>query len=455
MKLRNTLFIAALCAVSNLFAGSFSITTGNGYQNKTKDCLVFEKAEQGSITFSTDSLPLRHLVCLKEEMVDGTIKKDTISVGNYILSADSQKVTINNIGANIGYRIVYYNYSYGDSIQESAYSYVVNYQPLTSVKATDSLPCNEMELNFEPVMTYINQYGNSKKLDRELSISYDAYGLRGDVPSIENITCSVSASDNVSLDSIPYTDTKFVVTDLTATKVLKMIQSPISSDTVTNRSVVAFPKISTTAKKIHEADNSQDSTLRFFSSLEEAKNNSERFRHSAPLTLELEGYANDVANHYEWAFASGIMDGEDSFDGVYTYFDKYVNSFVIEEPGLHCIRLWVSNIRDEDTCSHKSYVCFQVTESNIVAPNAFTPNGDGTNDEFRVSYRSIAEFEISIYDQWGRRVYQSNDITQGWDGTYHGKNSSIGTYFYVIKARGTDDTEFLLKGDVNLIRSKK
>ena len=52
-------------------------------------------------------------------------------------------------------------------------------------------------------------------------------------------------------------------------------------------------------------------------------------------------------------------------------------------------------------------------------PNAFTPNGDGINDVFRIygtNVDYITKYNFQIFDRWGQMIFNTNDITQGWDG---------------------------------------
>ncbi len=88
-------------------------------------------------------------------------------------------------------------------------------------------------------------------------------------------------------------------------------------------------------------------------------------------------------------------------------------------------------------------------------PNAFTPNGDGLNDIFRVRFKGdmILE-EFSVYNRFGTRVYYTTIIDQGWDGNWNSVPQELGTYFYYIKAicGNKGDHEIELKGDVTLIR---
>jgi gliding motility-associated-like protein len=92
--------------------------------------------------------------------------------------------------------------------------------------------------------------------------------------------------------------------------------------------------------------------------------------------------------------------------------------------------------------------------SKIFVPNAFTPDGDGINDLFRIRGHNLSDYSIRIYDRWGREVYRSTDITSGWNGKKHnnGKDVPIGTYTYTIRYTVKPDQERYETGAVNLIR---
>jgi gliding motility-associated-like protein len=87
-------------------------------------------------------------------------------------------------------------------------------------------------------------------------------------------------------------------------------------------------------------------------------------------------------------------------------------------------------------------------------PTAFSPNGDQTNDFFGPVYECpIAEFNMTIFNRWGDRVFESNNIEQMWDGTFMGRDMPIGIYTYRISY--TDPykkTEKFLSGKVTLVR---
>jgi gliding motility-associated-like protein len=88
----------------------------------------------------------------------------------------------------------------------------------------------------------------------------------------------------------------------------------------------------------------------------------------------------------------------------------------------------------------------------LVMPNAFTPNGDGVNDVFRVPPGiGVQLSEFVIYDRWGSRVFSSRNVSQGWDGTTDGHPAPAGIYVYLII--GSDlKGPLSAKGTVMLVR---
>jgi len=104
-------------------------------------------------------------------------------------------------------------------------------------------------------------------------------------------------------------------------------------------------------------------------------------------------------------------------------------------PGVYDVSYWLI---DENGCERyyawNQYIT--VTEQVYVwAPNAFTPNGDGTNDIYSVTTRLITELDIMVYDRWGKLLYQSGNLGFEWNGTdIDGQPLPEGVYPYVINA---------------------
>jgi gliding motility-associated-like protein len=103
-------------------------------------------------------------------------------------------------------------------------------------------------------------------------------------------------------------------------------------------------------------------------------------------------------------------------------------------------------------CAKKFTVNVRAQNCNIYLPNAFTPNGDGINDVFRIPQGMPIQLkEFSIFDRWGNSVFNTTERSIGWDGRYKGVFSSPGTYMYIIK--GIANNKMIqLKGTVTLIR---
>jgi gliding motility-associated-like protein len=70
------------------------------------------------------------------------------------------------------------------------------------------------------------------------------------------------------------------------------------------------------------------------------------------------------------------------------------------------------------------------------APNAFTPNDDGTNDVFKIVGPQTRLFELVIWDRWGQEVFRSNNIDEVWTGNKLGGTHYVqdGIYLYRYKA---------------------
>jgi gliding motility-associated-like protein len=89
-------------------------------------------------------------------------------------------------------------------------------------------------------------------------------------------------------------------------------------------------------------------------------------------------------------------------------------------------------------------------------PNAFSPNGDGVNDAFRVFGEDILSLDLRIYDRWGTLLFQTNDPSQGWDGRYKGEALNSGVFLWKAaiegyRRNGKKFTE-VLSGDVTLVK---
>ena len=90
----------------------------------------------------------------------------------------------------------------------------------------------------------------------------------------------------------------------------------------------------------------------------------------------------------------------------------------------------------------------------VVFPSAFTPNGDGLNDQFIPVVLGLFEAEsFKVFNRWGQLVYASNEVAVGWDGTYEGEDEGVGTYVYFLSGKSTSTGKpYFVKGNVVLLR---
>ncbi len=75
---------------------------------------------------------------------------------------------------------------------------------------------------------------------------------------------------------------------------------------------------------------------------------------------------------------------------------------------------------------------------NIFIPKTFSPNEDGINDIFKIQTKSVINFELMVFDQWGGFVYSDNTINLNWNGKVNDKLVDSGAYVYVIKLTTID-----------------
>lgn len=122
-------------------------------------------------------------------------------------------------------------------------------------------------------------------------------------------------------------------------------------------------------------------------------------------------------------------------------------SYMVTEPGVYS--LTASNVCGSSTRE----IHITPGACTLVIPNAFTPNADGHNDQFRVKYpQFIKTFRMSIFDRWGRRVFETANARQGWDGYANGQAQPAGTYVWKIYYHDVLGNDVSRSGTLTLIR---
>lgn len=93
-----------------------------------------------------------------------------------------------------------------------------------------------------------------------------------------------------------------------------------------------------------------------------------------------------------------------------------------------------------------------VEQPALIAPNVFTPNGDGVNELMVFQTNYLSEFQVSVFDRAGRIVFTSNSLANSWDGTTSGGPAPAGVYFYTVTLRYINGLKVTRTGNVTLLR---
>lgn len=133
--------------------------------------------------------------------------------------------------------------------------------------------------------------------------------------------------------------------------------------------------------------------------------------------------------------------GSDTTDNYSDGFDNFTQRYRV--------KAYENNAGGDTTWSNEIFFNF---EPVIWVPNAFTPNDDQLNTKFQIVYGSIKTFELEIFDRWGERMFQTNNIANNWDGTYKDAPCPDGVYIYKLRYTGADNIIKVLMGNITLLR---
>lgn len=99
-------------------------------------------------------------------------------------------------------------------------------------------------------------------------------------------------------------------------------------------------------------------------------------------------------------------------------------------------------------------IVFEDCPCALLLPNAFTPNGDGINDNFRPLHAcDMQDYSMTIFNRYGERIYFSKDPLQGWDGKNKGILLNMGGYVWTVVYTKTSNRQVIQKqGTVLLLR---
>lgn len=140
--------------------------------------------------------------------------------------------------------------------------------------------------------------------------------------------------------------------------------------------------------------------------------------------------------NYSWDFGNGqsIVSSLPYLNSYYSDSGTYLITLTSSIDGL-CAKQWTDTL----------YVLNKEDEGLIV-PNIFTPNGDGTNDNFILDVEKLSNLKFEIYNRWGESIVILDEKSNSWNGKVDNLRVSEGVYFYSYSARTKKGNNITGKG---------
>ncbi|MBR4432937.1 MAG: gliding motility-associated C-terminal domain-containing protein [Bacteroidaceae bacterium] len=197
--------------------------------------------------------------------------------------------------------------------------------------------------------------------------------------------------------------------------------------------------------------------------------------YDAPLTVTFAANPADTTGYivyYEWK----IVKREDNEESTLAVRNDEVTEFTFREGGAgvtYRISLSITyryretGVEGSVEQDEEDMMRFSLRSSSLTVFNAFSPNGDGINDVYRVKTQSLLKFRMAIFNRWGQRIVSGDESTLEkeyqddytyyvcWDGTWHGQTAEDGVYFISIEALGSDGIEYTQRSDINLFTRQR
>jgi gliding motility-associated-like protein len=149
---------------------------------------------------------------------------------------------------------------------------------------------------------------------------------------------------------------------------------------------------------------------------------------------------------YNWYFNTNIV----TYNNTGYQANTKNTNYLFDKAGIYSIALLVKNAWGCTDTITKSITI--EPDFNLYVPNSFTPNEDSTNEIFQAKGTGIKTFKLFVINRWGENIFESNDITKGWDGTYKGQPCKSDVYAWKLRATDVNGKAKDLSGHVTLHR---
>lgn len=352
------------------------------------------------------------------------------------IQVNGDSYTLSNPTGDTGY-IIYDN-------DKTYVFWVIDYSKYTFSISGIRLPnideCDAVELDIDCSAIPIHYYtinGRQETLDRDIILEFNTllWDDKNANYTQENVIKQyASISDKIRVTPPPYCNTYFSITGdrfLDKWKMSERLESPLFSTSA----------VKCHTEAIQATVDSEDIPNRIDADVDGLGG-------SAPCEISFNAYVTDAVIHYEWQ-----MSNDEEFEDVTYRINDQNFTYTFTKEGVTYVRFVGSN--NDGSCeTYGDVYTVNIGASELLIPNAFSPNDDGVNDIWKVSYRSLIDFECWIFDKQGHQLYNFTNPANGWDGRHNGKVVSPGVYYYVINATGSDGKKYKRSGDINIIGYK-
>lgn len=125
-----------------------------------------------------------------------------------------------------------------------------------------------------------------------------------------------------------------------------------------------------------------------------------------------------------------------------------------EFTGATTTQYTVTSVNELGCSGSDNIIITVVPNYTIYIPNAFTPNGDGNNDTWKIfgNIGGLEELEVMIFNRWGEKIFEGNLLNYEWDGTYMGKPLNPGVYVWHVNTKFLDGYTKNFKGSLTLMK---
>ena len=295
--------------------------------------------------------------------------------------------TLANVEGDMGYII--------EDGDDRYYCWVVDYKKhrldLTGVVVNSEQDCGSTHLLLtgigEPIKYYtIN--GQQRILDQQIQVIYNTLEWSDDLKvwnQIEVVKTLESYDNSIHITPAPLCNTTFTVRGDCFLEQWNWIEE-VESETFNTNSV----DVVTDAEQI-QSDNEKSNQI--------SSGSTGDLGGSAPADITFYAYRTDAIIHNEWQ-----MTDDPEFENILYRFTTQDFNYVFTEEGTLYVRFVGSN--SDGSCEvYGDTYTITIGASELKCPNAFSPNAsEGVNDEWKVSYKSIIEFECWIFNRWGVEV---------------------------------------------------